>query len=177
MEIWLPVVGFEDLYEVSSEGRVRSKDRLVGMIISGTKCERLHHGRVRKLTPDKLGYAHLSLKRQGLHVRRAVHILVCEAFHGPRPNGMEAAHKDGNPRNASAENVRWLTRSQNNLEKANHGTLLTRDTGHGYAKVTSADIREMLRLVSGGEKVKDVAGRFGIRRDYLSRLLRPYRSA
>lgn len=63
-----------------------------------------------------------------------------------------------------------LTPKENNAEKAIHGTQLTRDTGHCRAKVTSADIREIVRLYGAGMRRKDIARRFGLRPEYTSRL-------
>lgn len=53
----------------------------------------------------------------------SVHILVCEAFHGPRRLGLEVAHNDGNRLNASATNLRWATRLANIADKWLHGTM------------------------------------------------------
>lgn len=44
----------------------------------------------------------------------AVHILVAEAFLGPRPGGMEECrHLDGDKLNNRADNLRWGTRPGN----------------------------------------------------------------
>ena len=42
---------------------------------------------------------------------RYVHILVCEAFHGPKPSGktITVDHKDRNRSNNRADNLRWAT--------------------------------------------------------------------
>ena len=44
---------------------------------------------------------------------RHVHELVCEAVHGPRPEGMEVLHLDDDPTNNNPTNLRWGTRSEN----------------------------------------------------------------
>ena len=41
------------------------------------------------------------------------HILVCTAFHGPRPEGYECDHVNGNNLDWSADNLRWVTRAEN----------------------------------------------------------------
>lgn len=51
-----------------------------------------------------------------------VHQLVCEAFHGPRPEGCDVAHGDGDPLNNSAENLRWASRKENIHDQMRHGT-------------------------------------------------------
>ena len=41
------------------------------------------------------------------------HILVCTAFHGPRPEGYECDHINGSNLDWSADNLRWVTRAEN----------------------------------------------------------------
>jgi hypothetical protein len=53
---------------------------------------------------------------------RYVHQLVMEAFVGPRPEGMEVCHFDGDPANNHLANLRYDTRRANNLDRVRHGT-------------------------------------------------------
>ena len=41
------------------------------------------------------------------------HTLVCTAFHGPRPEGYECDHINGNNMDWSASNLRWVTKMEN----------------------------------------------------------------
>jgi len=52
---------------------------------------------------------------------KLVHRLVLEAFAGPCPDGMEACHGDGDPTNNRRLNLRWDTRSSNQLDTVRHG--------------------------------------------------------
>lgn len=116
MEQWKAITGFP-LYEVSSEGRVRSwkKNR------HGRAA--LPHALVLQLsrnTENGRWVAHLWHENN----RRAapVHRLVLETFVGPCPEGMEACHNDGNRNNNSLENLRWDTHSANLMDRREHGT-------------------------------------------------------
>lgn len=42
-----------------------------------------------------------------------LHRVICEAFHGPCPDGMECDHIDNDKLNNSASNLRWVTASFN----------------------------------------------------------------
>ena len=53
-EIWKPVVGYEDYYEISSMGRVRSLDRYDSL-------KHFRKGEIKKLTKDKNGYLIVTL--------------------------------------------------------------------------------------------------------------------
>ena|SRR3990167_3104124 len=115
-EQWRPVVGYEGRYEVSDHGRVRS------VWFRNKQTDRRRSiPLIRRLSADDLGYKRVSLC-QALHSRtRLVHQLVLEAFVGPVPTKYEAAHLDGNPSNNSLGNLRWVSRSENQLQRHWHG--------------------------------------------------------
>jgi hypothetical protein len=50
-----------------------------------------------------------------------MHILVLEAFVGPRPAGMEGCHWDDDPTNNHLSNLRWDTRSANARDAVRNG--------------------------------------------------------
>jgi hypothetical protein len=116
VEVWLPVVGYEELYEVSDLGRVRSLDRL------GKDGRRLK-GRVMKLNLGKDGYPRIRLA-DGLGNKPGFTVasLVIVAFTGPRQCGLEVRHLDGNSQNNHAVNLVWGTHLENEADKKIHGT-------------------------------------------------------
>lgn len=67
------------------------------------------------------GYRHVSARSRPGNQTPAVHILVAEAFHGPRPPGMEVRHLNGVKLDNRAENLRWGTDSENMLDIVRHG--------------------------------------------------------
>ena len=120
LEQWKPVNGYEGIYEVSSQGRVRSVDRTV-TYSNGRVCHL--EGRVLRTPLSKRGgYPFVNLCIQGKCQVRTVHSLVAEAFIGPRPEGAEVCHNDGNPANNRVDNLRYGTSSDNALDKVRHGT-------------------------------------------------------
>lgn len=119
-EAWLPVAGYEDLYQVSSLGRVRSLDRTVPHRYSGQV--RLK-GRVLKPAPcPPFGYLMVNLSSGGIERTALVHQLVTVAFHGPRPPGMEVLHGPGGRLDNRAANLSWGTPSANQQDKRRDGT-------------------------------------------------------
>lgn len=120
-ERWLPVPGYEGFYEVSDRGGVRSVDRAITR--KGRKAsDRVRRaGGVLNCPQDQDGYPRASLSRDNRRCRFYVHVLVLEAFVGPRPEGMECLHGDGDPSNNRLCNLHWDTPSENQLDRVRHG--------------------------------------------------------
>lgn len=112
--VWKKVVGWPD-YEVSNTGHVRSLNRLSA---NGSKL------RGKRLAPNTspAGHQYVTLYREHVKTKRSIHRVVLEAFVGPRPDGMETCHGDGNPANNRVENLRWDTHSENTKDRVRHGT-------------------------------------------------------
>lgn len=72
----------------------------------------------------------------------SVHVAVCEAFHGSRPEGHEVAHDNGDPGDNRSENLAWKTRSQNAMDRVRHGTDNRGERNH-WTKVSDQDVREI----------------------------------
>lgn len=126
VEEWRPVVGFEGSFEVSNKGRVRSVDRIVHVREGhdGTPAyARRVKGIPRKLNinPHDGGYVYVSLNAAGRRRSAKVHHLVLEAFVGPRPEGLECCHGNGDPTDNRLENLRWDTFEANVADRVAGG--------------------------------------------------------
>ena len=121
-ENWKPVVGFEELYEVSDQGNVRSLDREVLVERQYGPVVRKHKGRELKLITNPSGHLKVNLWRDGQMFTRYVHRLVLEAFRGTCPDGHECCHWDDNPANNRLENLRWDSSSANRIDSVRNGT-------------------------------------------------------
>ena len=87
-----------------------------------------NRNKIRRMKPNMArGYERITLCA-GLknRVDPYIHELVCEAFHGPRPYGMQCRHLDGNKLNNCADNLCWGTPQENTEDKRRHGTLKRR---------------------------------------------------
>lgn len=133
IEVWKSVVGWENSYEVSDQGQVRSVDRFVPCRGGVT----FRRGRVLKQRPAR--YLTVSLTEPGRKaVTASVHLLVLEAFVGPRPHGLVGCHGPGGQHNNHVDNLRWDTHSNNVRDQLRYGThpsgatLDTCGKGHEY---------------------------------------------
>ena len=107
MTDWREVPGFSGDYIVSEEGAVWSNTS----------------NRVLKGSVNSRGYTVHSLSKAGVEVKVQLHRLVCEAFHGPAPEGKPyALHWDDNPRNNRADNLRWGSAAENTDDSKRNGT-------------------------------------------------------
>jgi hypothetical protein len=120
-ERWLPVPGWEGLYEVSDHGKVRSLDRMVRTHHDG---RRLYPGRTLKPQPaSKYGHLKVGFTREGGKVYWfQIHQLVMLAFDKPCPEGLEVRHLDSNPANNVLSNLAYGTRKENARDRVLNGT-------------------------------------------------------
>lgn len=117
-EIWKDIKGYEGIYQVSSEGRVRSLDRI----------DSNNHplkGIILKPYISNSGYLLVGLYKQQKRDRKLLHRLVAEAFIPNPDNKPEIDHintiktdntvflnEDGSI-NYEKTNLRWTTRKEN----------------------------------------------------------------
>ncbi len=68
------------------------------------------------------GYIHVHLSRNGFQQKKFLHVLICTAFHGPKPKGKQVRHLDGKSLNNRADNLTWGTKKEDAADQARHGT-------------------------------------------------------
>lgn len=109
-EEWRTIPGLETPYEVSNFGGVRSfKQNSAGKLLAV---------QIRK----RDDYRTVSLSNYGVQKSHKVHALVMAAFVGPRPDGMDIRHLDGDKGNNDRTNLAYGTRVENMGDMREHGT-------------------------------------------------------
>lgn len=123
-ERWLPIKGYEGLYEVSNTGYVRSikRDKILKM-------------------ENKNGYYSVNLYKQK-QVHKYVHRLVAETFLQNPSCFMEVNHKDSNKHNNRVENLEWCDRTFN-LQHSYDNGLKRFGEKHGMHKLTENDVAKI----------------------------------
>lgn len=155
-ETWRAVPGHPG-YEVSDIGRVRSYRNRQG---HPTAAPRI-------LTPAAVhGYQQIKLGRSR---QTKAHILVLEAFVGPRPEGMVCRHLDGNGLNNQLSNLQWGTPEENYADRHLHGTHNT-GSRNGRAQVDERSVTVIRKRLAAGEKQSVIAQDFGVSRGIVANI-------
>lgn len=122
MENWKDVVGYENQYQISDLGNVKTLDRIVG--------KRKMKGKLVKLTKNLFGYLRFTainnLGVKTLHVHR----VVLSAFK-PVIEKLQVNHKNGIKTDNRLENLEWVTDSDNKKHAYKTGLMIP---GNQYSK-------------------------------------------
>ena len=97
--------------------------------------------------------------------RYAVHVLVCETWHGERPEpGMIPHHNDSDGMNNHKDNLEWCDRKTNQRHAYANGLVpLPKGEKNGMAKLDEGRVRLIRHLYKwGGQTQKHLAEVFGV---------------
>lgn len=163
-EVWKSVPGYEGIYEISSNGKLRSLDRIDS---SG------HHriGRLMKPGGDKDGYLVTTLTKHAIEKRRRIHQLVLEAFVGTRPENTIGCHIDGNILNNNVSNLRWGTAKSNSEDMIKHGREY-KGQRHWNIKINESIVREIFNMFYLGMSKNAISKKIGITDVHVGFILR-----
>lgn len=103
--------------------------------------------------------------------RFAVHNLVARTFLGPRPPGAVVCHLNDDPSDAALQNLYYGTQKDNIQQAVSRGRMTYGDRSN-FAKITDKDCLQILALLQKGQKVTEVAARFGVSTSHVYMLRR-----
>lgn len=156
---WKDIPSWEGSYQVSSDGRVRSVERVVVQRSRWGTQRRRFRGKELKAQKSSNGYVFVVLSRPGYRQKQAlVHRLVALTFLGEPPNGHEVCHINGVRHDNRLSNLRWGTRSSNHSDKIRHGTHV-RGTNNPQSRLNETIVRS---IRSSTEPLKVLAHRHDI---------------
>lgn len=157
---WRPVRGFEEQYEISSEGDLRSLPRRGAW-----------GGRIRAKGQHASGYITYQLWHGGTHTNKYAHRLVAEAWLGNPKEGLEVNHKDGNKKNNRVDNLEWVSPSCN-IQHAFSLGLCTRKVGAQNKHSKHPELFEpIFKLYNEGISCRRIAEKFNIPTRYVYLLM------
>lgn len=149
-EIWKPIAGYEDRYEVSNLGNIAS-----------LKFARGSERKLLKQSVNTWGYSQVTLSKDKKKTNKTVHRLVAEAFIDNPNNLPQINHIDENKCNNRWDNLEWCDSEHN----VNYGSRLSR--------VSNTLKKPVIATLSDGteeyyESLKDAAEALGLSHSSIS---------
>lgn len=150
-EIWKDIFGYEGLYQVSDQGRVKSLERKV----RHWRGERTVKERILKPSVDKDGYLKVSLCDRKNKKNFFVHRLICEVFHENPDNKPQVNHLNEDKSDNRAYNLEWSTpRENNNFGTRNERIAKTQSKPVGQYTLDG----ELIKVWASAREVKSQTG-------------------
>lgn len=143
MEEWADILGFKN-FAVSTLGRVKNKKT----------------GTIRKQQINKGRYPQVVIYN-GKNRTKTIHTLVLETFIGPRPDGMECRHLNGDKTDNRLANLAWGTPKENAQDKIKHCVQM-RGSGIYCAILDEQKVTVIKFLLHVGISQSDIGKFFGI---------------
>lgn len=112
-EVWKDIKGYENTYQVSNLGRVKSLERKHWLKIHGKDCLRKQPERILKQW-KRSTYLLVDLWKNGKRDIRSVHHLVFDTFINKKHENCLIHHKDGNKFNNNVENLELISVLEHN---------------------------------------------------------------
>lgn len=166
-ETWLPVMGYEGLYEVSNMGNFRSLDRIVPH--NEGKLLRKMKGKILVKTKDKLGRNYINFSKNGKTNKVRAHLIVAKHFIGPNPNRLDVCHNDGDNSNNCVTNLRYDTHKSNMEDMANHGRSQRGEKNYNTV-ATTEQVLKIRKLRKEGLFYKDICIQVGLSFDLVAKV-------
>lgn len=139
-EEWRDVVSYEDIYQISNFGKVRSLSR---KIVYPNGAIHPYRERILQVYITPNGYPSVVLGKDGVNTRFSVHRLVAQAFI-PNPDDLpQVNHIDGDKTNNRVDNLEWCTEKENywhsvKILKKHIKPIRCRETGKSFSSIKSA---------------------------------------
>jgi hypothetical protein len=158
---WKPIPGWSRC-EARSDGQIR-------ILATGKVLSQRPRVGDDYLVVDLCGEPTPGSNRPDRRIRKTigVNILVCMAFHGPRPSARhESAHCNGKKEDNLNGNLRWATRLENKWDQRYHGTA-PQGERNGGSKLSQ---NQALAILHDTRKHAVIAAEYGVGRRAVSKI-------
>jgi len=163
LEEWRDVVGYEDFYQVSSYGKVRSLDRVIARTARGVSSNYTKPGALMSQSKKGSFYMRVCLSKESKSNKHYVHRLVAQAFKD-NPHSLPCVnHLDGDKMNNNKDNLKWCTHAENNQHAKDLGLHNVHGEGCHLSKLTSIDVLDICdKLDNKDMTYKEIANHYSI---------------
>lgn len=159
-EIWKDIPGFQNIYQASNIGRIRSKTHLIN-----GHCNKVwKQGRILKQQKSKKGYMQAALMiAPKKRYNPGVHRLVALAFISNPENKPQVNHINGCKTNNTVSNLEWVNNSENQIHAVKNN-LINPNYGesHHNSKLSNKDVLIIRQKINDGESIKNLSKDYNI---------------
>lgn len=169
-EVFMPIEGYEGLYEVSNFGRIKSLERLK-KLPGKNQGFKIKEEQILKNRVNKSGYVVASLCKNGKVKVHLVHRLVLIAF-VPNPLKKKCVnHIDSNRSNNMISNLEWVTHSENSKHAYEYGfkePIAIKGVRHYRSTFSIEDIHAIRSMIRSKKSVVYIASVFNVTESAIS---------
>lgn len=178
-ELWKPVIGFEDFYEISNMGRLKSLARTESYPLKKSDPnskmrtkkyeDKILRQKFKKDKKGELSYLVVPLKGK---IKKFAHVLVAQAFIPNPENKPFVNHLKGIKYDNRDFMLEWCTRIENERHSWRE---LNRQSAKGEnssnARLKTHQVLEIRQRYSEGEMPKSIGDSFGVNRSLISNIV------
>jgi hypothetical protein len=150
-------------YWASPDGRIFSQRHRWGIQTAGSTTQLKPYNWMN-------GYLAVRLYVNAKRMAMPIHTLMMRTFVGPRQDGMECRHLDGNRHNNVFDNLQWGTHTENAADMVKHGRTW-RGVRNCNAKLTDKQVCSIRQRVASGETRIAIARELCLSRDTIQRVV------
>lgn len=165
-ELWKPVVGWENSYEVSNLGRIKS-------LIRNTRTWKIRKETI--MTPHISTYIQVKLSNESKSRMPLLHRLIAEAWiPNPNPEYFKVVdHIDFDKLNNKVENLRWVSQSMNIKHTYKAGRSKAVENGRSKSKINLEIAQEIRKFNSENTFLsqQQIGEKFGVSRSIVKDII------
>jgi len=155
---WVEIPGFEGKYSINENGDVLSH-----------KYMRTNSSSILKQATIK-GYQRVWLQNGSKGKQFMIHYLMAITFIGPRPQGKQINHIDGNKRNNTEINLEYITASENIKHSFRIGLQSNRGEHHSQSKLNNNKVLDIKQRLLMGETQTSIAASYTVDSSLISHI-------
>lgn len=166
VETWKDIEGYENIYQVSSLGRVKNIRKISKESLD--KYDESSEGWILTTSCGSLGYPYVSFYDGKTPI---VSRLVANAFLSKKGKEYRVLHKNGNARDNRLENLFWEKHSDEWKKLHENGTINTKGVNNFNHKLTEEEVLEIVKLIEAGNLTQtEIANKFNIGQYQISKI-------